>query len=113
MECYGSLSSEVAADLATMYPCPSIGVEASENMLRWLWETEFCAVASDSPSFESWPCQDKRYWLHEWLLAGWGMPIGELFDLERLATECRKNQKWTFFFSSMPLNVRLASTDAP
>jgi hypothetical protein len=28
--------------------------------------------------------------LHEVLLAGWGCPIGELFDLEKLAEQCRK-----------------------
>lgn len=43
--------------------------------------------------------------MHEWLLSGWGMPIGEIFDLERLSVECRRLGKWSFFFSSMPLNV--------
>ena len=33
------------------------------------------------------------------------MPIGELFDLENLAQECQKRQRWTFFFSSVPLRV--------
>ena len=86
-------------------PPPSIGVQSSEEILRWFWDTGFAAVAGDMLAFEAWPCQNTRYWLHEWLLAGWGMPIGELFDLERLAEECRKFGKWTFFFSSVPLNV--------
>jgi len=51
------------------------------------------------------PFQSTTHWLHEWLLAGWGLPIGELFDLENLAAECKKQKKWTFFFSSMPLKV--------
>jgi hypothetical protein len=51
------------------------------------------------------PFQSTTHWLHEWLLAGWGLPIGELFDLENLAAECNKQKKWTFFFSSMPLKV--------
>lgn len=59
------------------------------------------------PSMEAWPCQDKRFWLHEWLLAGWGMPIGELFDLERLSEVCRGEGRWSFFFSSVPLKVRI------
>lgn len=33
------------------------------------------------------------------------MPIGELFDLEDLAAQCEKAQRWTFFFTSEPLNV--------
>jgi hypothetical protein len=80
-------------------------VESSEKTLRWLWETGFAAVAGDMPGFEAWPCQNTQYMLHEWLLAGWGMPIGEMFDLERLSEECRKRKKWSFFFSSAPLRV--------
>ncbi|PYH87526.1 hypothetical protein BO71DRAFT_436639 [Aspergillus ellipticus CBS 707.79] len=38
-----------------------------------------------------------------WLLAGWGMPIGEMFDLEPLSRECRARGRWSFFFSSVPL----------
>lgn len=56
---------------------------------------------------EAWPCQNTEFWLHEWLLAGWGMPIGELFDLEQLSEECKKRERWSFFFSSMPLKVSL------
>ncbi|PWY67939.1 hypothetical protein BO70DRAFT_390430 [Aspergillus heteromorphus CBS 117.55] len=48
-----------------------------------------CSVAGDMPSFEAWPCQDTRFWLHEWLLAGWGLPIGEMFNPEQLSEECR------------------------
>lgn len=86
----------------------SIGLEANEAMLSWLWSHEFSAVAGDQPAFESLPFDlTNQYWMHEWLLAGWGMPIGELFDLERLAEECRKLEKWSFFFSSVPLKVSL------
>jgi hypothetical protein len=44
--------------------------------------------------------------MHEVFLAGWGMPIGEMFDLEALAVECRKRDRWTFFLCSEPLNVK-------
>lgn len=43
--------------------------------------------------------------LHETFLAMWGMPIGELFDLEGLAKECRELKRWEFYFSSWPLNL--------
>ncbi|KAH8647660.1 putative cyclase-domain-containing protein [Xylariales sp. PMI_506] len=95
---------EVQALFAQANP-PAIGLESSEELLRWLWENRFAAVAGDQPSFEAWPCQDLDHWLHEWLLAGWGMPIGELFDLEKLAEECKRLRKWSFLFSSMPLHV--------
>jgi hypothetical protein len=45
------------------------------------------------------------YHLHEHLLALWGVPIGEMLDLERLAGRCRDLGRWTFFFTSAPANV--------
>lgn len=79
------------------------GVEQSEDVLRWIWEN-FAAVAGDQPSFECWPTQ-QSYSLHEVLLSGWGMPIGELFDLEKLAEHCKKEKRWSFFITSEVCNV--------
>ena len=107
IKAYNQLSASEAQALAAVRTPPGIGVESSKEMLQWLWEKEFAAVAGDHPTFEAWPCQDRKFWLHEWLLAGWGMPIGELFDLERLVEECRRQGRWSFFFSSVPLHVSL------
>lgn len=109
MQAYKRLSDDDVVTLAERESATAIGIESSETTLRWLWETGFSAVAGDMPSFEAWPCQDTRYWLHEWLLAGWGMPIGELFDLEQLSRECRKAGEWSFLFTSVPLKVRRLS----
>ncbi|KAK7530902.1 uncharacterized protein J3D65DRAFT_561027 [Phyllosticta citribraziliensis] len=101
------------------------GVEGTVDVLGWLWETGFAAVAGDSVSWEVsesecvvvgfalllsaadikqvFPAKDVL--LHEYLLAGWGMPIGEMFDLEALAATCRELGRWTFFVASMPLNM--------
>ncbi|GFF25548.1 hypothetical protein IFM58399_01070 [Aspergillus lentulus] len=85
------------------------GLEAGEATLRWLWENQFAAVASDSPSFEPSPIAGPQgppeFQLHQWLLAGWGMPIGEYFDLEGVAEYCAKTNRWSFFLSSVPLKV--------
>lgn len=35
----------------------------------------------------------------------WGQPLGELWDLERLAVECEQRGRWTFFLTSAPLNI--------
>ena len=102
---YAQLSAEEAIAMADTPNFPAIGVESSETTLRWIWDNDFAAVAGDAPSFEAWPCQNKKFWLHEWFLAGWGMPIGELFDLEVLSSECRKRGRYSFFFSSVPLKV--------
>jgi hypothetical protein len=33
------------------------------------------------------------------------MPIGELFDLEKLAEHCKKENRWSFFLTSEVCNV--------
>ncbi|KAI1342062.1 hypothetical protein F5Y15DRAFT_374125 [Xylariaceae sp. FL0016] len=101
-----NLSTKTANELWDHHdnvPHPFGGVEQSEDMLRWIWEN-FSAVAGDQPSFECWPSR-KDWALHEVLLAGWGCPIGELFDLETLADECKKQGRWSFFLCSEPCNV--------
>lgn len=42
--------------------------------------------------------------LHDNLLALFGMPIGEMFDLDKLAQTCMLHNRWSFFFTSSPLN---------
>jgi len=86
-------------------PHPShAGVEATLPMLSWLWNNQFSAVAGDAISFEVYPNQSELS-LHEYLLAGWGMPIGEILDLEGLARICEEEGRWSFFLSCMPLNM--------
>lgn len=46
------------------------------------------------------------YYLHEKLLALWGCPIGELWDLEKLADKCAERKQWTFFLASAPNHVK-------
>lgn len=46
------------------------------------------------------------YHLHEYILALWGMPLGEMLDLEKLASTCREKNRWFFFFSSAPANCK-------
>ncbi len=81
------------------------GVEATEDVLRWIWDEGFAAVAGDSVSWEVFPASKPDFILHEYLLAGWGMPIGEMFDLEGLAEICREEKRWTFFVTSTPFNM--------
>ncbi|KAI1504125.1 hypothetical protein F5X99DRAFT_406200 [Biscogniauxia marginata] len=85
-------------------PHPFGGVQQSEDVLRWIWSS-FAAVAGDQPTFECWPAQNPDWSMHEVLLAGWGCPIGELFDLEALAAHCRRERRWSFFLASEPCCV--------
>ncbi|KAI9743679.1 MAG: hypothetical protein M1818_002995 [Claussenomyces sp. TS43310] len=88
------------------------GVETSKEIAEWLWDTGFSAVAGDSTAFESLPFKPEgepggleKVSLHEILLAGWGMPIGEMWDLETLSKECAEQKRYSFFLTSMPLNI--------
>jgi kynurenine formamidase len=79
------------------------GVEQSEEMKEWLHDHYFAAVAGDAPAFEVWP-GNPDWKLHEYLLALWGVLIGEMFDLEALSKQCKAKKRWSFLFISSPLN---------
>jgi len=70
-------------------------------MIDWLHDCYFAGIAGDAPSFEAWPSQE-GYMLHEYILALWGMPLGELFDLEKLSKTCKEKGRWNFFVTSAP-----------
>jgi len=83
-----------------------IGVLANEESKRWIWNNHFAAVVGDNPAFEQCPGVDNEGdGLHHWLLPLAGIPIGEMFYLEKLAQACEKQSKWSFFFTSAPLNI--------
>lgn len=89
------------------------GIEQSERVLRFMWDNHFAAVASDAVSFEVFPPLNPEFDLHHHLLAGWGVPIGEMFDLEELAETCQRLGRWTFFVSSSPLNCARGVSSPP
>ncbi|KAJ1333119.1 cyclase family protein [Microdochium nivale] len=108
---YGVLSPNEKADVAGKREWT--GLAQGRETTVWLWENQFAAVASDSPGFECRPPTEAQWHLHPILLAGWGTPIGELFDLEKLASLCQKHQRWSFFFTSAPLNYTGAVASPP
>jgi hypothetical protein len=80
--------------------------------------------ASDAPSFEMSPLVGPHNapgglyagesWeeemqggglIHQWLLGGWGVMIGEMWDLERLCEKSEELGRRTCFVSSVPLKV--------
>ncbi|OQD72150.1 hypothetical protein PENPOL_c001G09813 [Penicillium polonicum] len=89
------------------------GIEQSERVLRFIWDNHFAAVASDAVSFEVYPALNPEFDLHHHLLAGWGIPIGEMFDLEELAASCKRLGRWSFFVSSSPLNCTRGVSSPP
>ena len=80
------------------------GVEGTETSIEWFWNHHFSAVGGDANVFEAWPARNEQVRLHDVFLAMWGMPIGEMFDLDELAEVCKRHNQWSFFFTSAPLN---------
>ncbi|KAK0441291.1 hypothetical protein EV421DRAFT_1736759 [Armillaria borealis] len=81
------------------------GIDQSDDMKRFLWDNHFSAIVSDQPALESWPPPAGVPHIHQTILGLWGMPIGEMFDLEKLSQVCKKTGRYTFFFSSWPLPI--------
>ncbi|KAJ9661008.1 hypothetical protein H2198_002167 [Neophaeococcomyces mojaviensis] len=80
------------------------GVKQEPAMIDWLHDCYFAAVGGDAPSFEKWPTSES-YMLHEYLLAMWGVPIGEMVDLERVSELCAKHNRYAFFVTSAPFRT--------
>ncbi|KAF7722553.1 hypothetical protein EC973_002977 [Apophysomyces ossiformis] len=82
----------------------SSGVKACEETYRWFWDHHFSAVISDNPSFEAYPIRELADSCHAYFLGGWGMPIGELAYLEKLADDSAEDKVYESFFTSAPIH---------
>lgn len=102
---YLSASDEIKEELSKETVVP--GIEGSERTARWLWDNHLAAVASDSPALEALPkaAGNEMEFLHFHMLAFFGMPIGEMWNLEDLADECAADGDYDFFLTSAPLNI--------
>ena len=83
-----------------------IGVEASDEILEWLWNSQFSAIGGDAAAFEARPHPSGRLLHIHKVLPLFGMMISEYLDLEGCAQLCEKHQRWSFFVSSTPIYVQ-------
>jgi hypothetical protein len=86
------------------------GVEHSEEMARYLWNSGASAIVSDSFATEVWPPDrsheaDAFGYLHRVLIGRLGFSIGELWDLEALSADSREDNVYEFLLASAPLHV--------
>jgi kynurenine formamidase len=100
---YLNAGEEVKQELARETRTP--GIEATERVARWIWDSHLAAIASDSPALEALPKSAGEDFLHFHMLAFFGMPIGEMWNLEQLADDCAADGRYMFFLTSAPLNV--------
>ncbi|CAK45479.1 hypothetical protein CBS63078_3587 [Aspergillus niger] len=108
IERYYALTPERRAEYVLNRPHTDLhfaGLSQEEPILDWLHDCYFAAVAGDSPTFEAWPPEKEDGFIHQQILALWGMPLGEMWDFETLARRCREIGRWVVFVTSAPANV--------
>lgn len=86
------------------------GLEHTEAMARYLWDSGAAAVATDTFAVEVWPpdwSPSSWEWgfLHRALIGRLGLPLGELWDLDALAQDCEADGTYEFLLASAPLHL--------
>jgi kynurenine formamidase len=81
---------------------PGVAVDA----LPLLHELGVSAIACDNWAVEQLAGGAPLFPVHELALVYMGMPLGEIFELDALATACAAAGRWDFFFAGQPLPIR-------
>lgn len=105
---YAAQDDTTKASLGRSLEAP--GVEHTEAMARYLWDSGAAAIASDTFSVEVWPpdwAEEAWNWgfLHRALLGRLGLPLGELWALDALANDCAEDGVYECLVASAPLPV--------
>jgi len=84
-------------------PFPGVSVYAAP----WMHARQIAAVASDNYAVEVRPSEIPgfRNPVHVCAIPNMGLTLGEIFDLEDLATDCAKDGRWEFLLVAPPLPV--------
>lgn len=87
------------------------GVEHTEDMARYLWDSGAAALASDTFAVEVWPPEFSPEsfpfgFLHRILIGQFGMALGELWWLDDLAADCALDGVYEFLLTSAPMNAK-------
>jgi hypothetical protein len=100
----------------------SPGLEQSDAMVEFLWDTQFSMVVSDNAGVEAFPVNQESGWidpdesgpalgpshngmLHRPLIALLGMFLGECWKLDELVEACAEDGRYEFLLAAKPLNV--------
>lgn len=106
MESYEKLSPGEKSALSSMDKMRSAGVEATREIVAWLWNSRVAAIGTDCPAVEAFPSDfSDEGILHYRALPLLGLPLGELFVLAPLAEDCARDRRYEFMLVSAPLHV--------
>lgn len=103
VDAYLRATSEERADFSVQRQCP--GLQASEEMAEFLWDSGVVAIAADNPAVEDVPGSKEVGSLHRRLIPLLGFVLGELFNLGPLAEDCAEDGRYTCFFTAVPLHI--------
>ncbi|MFG2532304.1 cyclase family protein [Streptomyces sp. NPDC048516] len=96
----GQLRHYLAGDRqAYAFPSPGLSLRTPE----WFHARDVAAVANDTLTFEIFPPEIENLWMpvHALDLVEMGMPQGQNWNLEELATACAQAGRWTFLLSAV------------
>lgn len=106
MQAYLAASPEEKVAMAPLDGLKACGIEDSSAMVEWFWDNHVAAVGTDCPAVEPWPWDFKNEGaLHYRTLCLLGLPIGEQFNLEELATDCAADKRYECMLVSVPMNL--------
>lgn len=116
---------ELSAEERTAFPrnmaCP--GLKQGHDTLAWIWNHQFSVCASDNYGVECHPPRRDtdfanelaevpdilpahRGLMHPYLIALFGLMLGEQWSLDALAEDCAKDGVWDCFVTVKPLNLK-------
>ncbi|WP_390226632.1 cyclase family protein [Gryllotalpicola reticulitermitis] len=104
---YGDQSRESRVRMSRRESTAAPGLERSESMAEYLWNAHVVGVASDTVGLEVWPGEEDPGpfgSLHRILIGLYGLAIGELWQLDELARDCRADGRYDVFLTSAPWN---------
>jgi kynurenine formamidase len=107
MGAYLAASPEAKKAMAPLNALKACGVDASHELVGWLWDSRVAAIGTDCPAVEPWPWDFKDDGaLHYRTLSLLGLPLGEQFVLDPLAADCADDGRYEFMLVSVPLHLR-------
>lgn len=79
----------------------------SFSTLRWLFESEIAAAATDTWGFEVRPNEFPNAFqpMHQILIPNMGFTIGEIWFLDELAEHCAQDKRYEFLLAAPPLKI--------
>jgi kynurenine formamidase len=85
------------------------GIEHSEAMARYLWDSHASALATDNFAVEVWPADlsadaEPFGFMHQVLIGLFGLALGELWWLHDLAADCAADGVYETMLVSAPLH---------